>query len=996
MPGTKKLVIVESPTKMKSIAAYLGDGYEVLSSVGHIRDLIEPKNLPPELKKGPLGKFSVDVDNGFEPYYVVSDAKKKTVAELKRAMKNANELLLATDEDREGEAIAWHLLQVLQPKVPVKRMVFHEITKEAILQAKDNTRDLDTALVDAQETRRILDRIYGYEISPVLWRKIGPGLSAGRVQSAATRLVVERERERLAFVSAGYWDLIAQLAPGASRADAAFQSKLVRLGGERIASGGDFDDLGRLKPKVAAVTLDEASALALATALKEPSVALTVTKVASKPYRRSPAAPFTTSTLQQEAARKLRFTARQTMSVAQSLYENGYITYMRTDSPSLSQQATTAARTQASALYGPETVPDKPRLYKGKSKNVQEAHEAIRPSGDTFRTPAALASTLRGNDFKLYDLIWKRTVASQMADATGSTASVTIAAGPTGTSPHPAASGALAEFAASGTVITFRGFMLAYEESRDEERNAPTDATESKLPPLTEGQKLTLLDVEAKGHETTPAARYTEASLVKKLEELGIGRPSTYASIISTITDRGYVTPRGQSLVPNWIAFSVVRLLEEYFSDLVEYDFTAEMEDDLDRIADGKADRVDWLTSFYFGSDKHRGLRQVIDNLGEIDARRVNSMPIGDDITLRIGKYGPYLEVIDPHAAPDAPPRRVNIPPNLAPDELTPAKARELIDAPVITDRVIGENPENGKRIVAKDGRFGPYVTELEPEPEVVEPGETIDPVTGEVTLLADSAAAEAASTTTAAAAKPKRKAAAKKVAAVKPRTASLFKTMDLATIDLDTALHLLALPRVVGIDPETGAEITSQNGKFGPYLKKGVDTRSLTSEDQIFEIDLAGAIELYAQPKYGARRASSALKEFEAPDPESGKAIKIKDGRFGAYVTDGVTNATIPKAETVEEVDFDRAVQLLADKRAKGPAVKKGPAKKAPAKKKAAVKKAPAKKTAVKKPTPSGATTTVRAARTPAQKAATAAKAAATRAATAAAKATAQSSSQS
>ena len=1015
MPGTKKLVIVESPTKMKSIAAYLGDGYEVLSSVGHIRDLIEPKNLPPELKKGPLGKFSVDVENGFEPYYVVSDAKKKTVAELKRAMKNADELLLATDEDREGEAIAWHLLQVLQPKVPVKRMVFHEITKEAILQAKDNTRDLDTALVDAQETRRILDRIYGYEISPVLWRKVGPGLSAGRVQSAATRLVVERERERLAFVSAGYWDLIAQLAPGASRADVTFQSKLVRLNGERIASGGDFDDLGRLKPKVSAVTLDEASALALATALKEPSVALTVTKVASKPYRRSPAAPFTTSTLQQEAARKLRFTARQTMSVAQSLYENGYITYMRTDSPSLSQQAITAARTQASALYGPETVPDKPRLYKGKSKNAQEAHEAIRPSGDTFRTPSSLASTLRGNDFKLYDLIWKRTVASQMADATGSTASVTIAAGPTGASEHPAASGALAEFAASGTVITFRGFMLAYEESRDEERNAPTDATESKLPPLTEGQKLTLLEVEAKGHETTPAARYTEASLVKKLEELGIGRPSTYASIISTITERGYVTPRGQSLVPNWIAFSVVRLLEEFFSDLVEYDFTAEMEDDLDRIADGKADRVDWLTSFYFGSDKHRGLRQVIDNLGEIDARSINSMPIDDEITLRIGKYGPYLEVIDPGAAPDAPPRRVNIPPDLAPDELTPAKARELIDAPVITDRVIGENPENGKRIVAKDGRFGPYITELEPEPEVEEPGETIDPATGEVTLLVDSAAAEAAQATTDAKAKPKRKAPAKKVAAVKPRTASLFKTMDLATIDLDTALHLLALPRTVGIDPETGAEITAQNGKFGPYLKKGVDTRSLTSEDQIFEIDLAGAIELYAQPKYGARRASSALKEFEAPDPESGTAIKIKDGRFGAYVTDGVTNATIPKAETVEEVDFDRAVQLLADKRAKGPAVKKAPAKKAVAKKvpakkasaekavarrapakKAAVRKAPAKRAAVKKPTPSGATTTVRAERTSAQKAATAAKAAATRAATAAAKAATQASSQS
>jgi DNA topoisomerase-1 len=1001
VPGTKKLVIVESPTKMKSIAAYLGDGYEVLSSVGHIRDLIEPKNLPPELKKGPLGKFSVDVDNGFEPYYVVSDAKKKTVSDLKRALKNADELLLATDEDREGEAIAWHLLQVLQPKVPVKRMVFHEITKDAIVAATNNTRDLDTALVDAQETRRILDRIYGYEISPVLWRKVGPGLSAGRVQSAATRLVVDRERERLAFVSAGYWDLLAQLAPGAST-DSAFQAKLVRLNGDRIATGSDFDDSGKLKPKVVAATLDEASALALADALKVPGVPVTVTKVASKPYRRSPAAPFTTSTLQQEAARKLRFTARQTMSVAQSLYENGYITYMRTDSPSLSQQAISAARKQAASLYGAETVPASPRLYKGKSKNAQEAHEAIRPSGDTFRTPSSLASSLRGNDFKLYDLIWKRTVASQMADATGSTASVTIAAGPTGPAAHPAAAEALAEFAASGTVITFRGFLLAYEESRDEERNAPTDATESKLPPLEEGQTLTLAEVEAKGHETTPAARYTEASLVKKLEELGIGRPSTYASIISTITDRGYVTPRGQALIPNWIAFSVVRLLEEFFSDLVEYDFTAEMEDDLDRIAGGTADRVDWLTSFYFGSDKHRGLRQVVDNLGEIDAKSINSIHIVDDITLRIGKYGPYLEVVDPEAGPDVTPRRVNIPPDLAPDELTPAKARELVDAPVVTDRVIGVNPDTGKEIVAKDGRFGPYVTELEPPTDTDGPGETVDPLTGEVTSLADTTAAAPA----AAGAKPKRKAPAKKAAAaVKPRTASLFKSMDLATVDLDTALALLNLPRVVGVDPETQTEILAQNGKFGPYLKKGVDTRSLTSEDQIFEIDLPGAIELYAQPKYGARRASSALKDFEEPDPESGKAIKIKDGRFGAYVTDGITNATIPKAESVEEVDYERAVQLLADKRAKGPAVKKAPAKKAPAKK-AAAKKPAAKKTPVKK---AGSTTTTaakrapakksgtstaalgsgaRAERTPEQKAATAAKAAATRAATAAAKA--------
>ncbi len=972
VPGTKKLVIVESPTKMKSIAAYLGDGYEVLSSVGHIRDLIEPKNLPPELKKGPLGRFSVDVDNGFEPYYVVSDAKKKTVSELKRALKNASELLLATDEDREGEAIAWHLLQVLQPKVPVKRMVFHEITKDAILAATDNTRDLDTALVDAQETRRILDRIYGYEISPVLWRKVGPGLSAGRVQSAATRLVVHREKERLAFVSAGYWDLLARVAASAAdgsvaETDQAFDAKLVRLNGERIATGGDFDDSGALKPSVKAITLDAAAATALTTSLKSPGVKLEVTKVASKPYRRSPAAPFTTSTLQQEAARKLRFTARQTMSVAQSLYENGYITYMRTDSPALGQQALTAARTQATALYGAETVPDAPRVYKGKSKNAQEAHEAIRPSGDTFRTPASLASSLRGNDFKLYDLIWKRTVASQMKDATGSTASVTIAAGPTGTSEHPSASGALAEFSASGTVITFRGFMLAYEESKDEERHASTDATESKLPPLNEGQLLVLQELEAKGHETTPAARYTEASLVKKLEELGIGRPSTFASIISTITERGYVTPRGQSLVPNWIAFSVVRLLEEFFGDLVEYDFTAEMENDLDRIAGGQANRLDWLTSFYFGGEKHRGLRQVIDNLGEIDPRVINSVTITDDITLRIGKYGPYLEVIDPDAAADAPPRRVNIPPQLAPDELTETKAQELIDAPVVTDRVIGLNPENGKEIVAKDGRFGPYVTELAPAPAepvvpvvVAAPVETVDSATGEVI-----------------AAKPKRKPAAKKVAAAdKPRTASIFKSMDLATVDLETALRLLALPRVVGLDPETGSEILAQNGKFGPYLKKGIDTRSLTSEDQIFDIDLAGAVELYAQPKYGARRASSALKEFEEPDPESGKAIKIKDGRFGAYVTDGVTNATIPKSEDIEEIDFDRAVELLSDKRAKGPAAprKKAPAKKAPAKK--AVKKPAVKKPAVKK------------APTAAAKAATAKKAAATRAANAAAKA--------
>ena len=898
MPGTKKLVIVESPAKAKTIAQYLGGDYDVQASVGHIRDLIEPKNLPPELKKGSMGKFSIDVENGFEPYYVVSDEKKRTVTDLKRALKDADELFLATDEDREGEAIAWHLLEVLKPKVPVRRMVFHEITKEAIQRARDNTRDIDTALVDAQETRRILDRLYGYEVSPVLWRKVGPGLSAGRVQSAATRLVVDRERERLAFVAAGYWDLSAQLSPSADEEASAFGARLNRLNTKRVATGRDYDDLGKLKTD--AVALDEATAQRLAEALRAPGVPIEVTGVESKPYSRKPAAPFTTSTLQQEAARKLRFSARQTMSTAQSLYENGYITYMRTDSPTLSQQAIEAARAQARQLYGAETVPERPRVYTGKSKNAQEAHEAIRPAGDTFRTPTELEKTLRGNEWKLYDLIWKRTVASQMADAKGSTASVTITATPDADT--------VAEFTASGTVITFRGFLSAYEESRDEERNETAEPAEAKLPPLERGQRLGLVSVEAKGHETSPPPRYTEASLVKKLEELGIGRPSTYASIISTIIDRGYVTQRGTALVPNWIAFSVVRLLEEFFGELVEYDFTAEMENDLDRIADGEANRSGWLSEFYFGTDKHRGLRGVVDNLGEIDAREINSVRLSDDITLRIGRYGPYLEVAEDGAAPDAAPRRVNIPAELAPDELTLDKARELVEAPEVGERVLGVNPDNGKQVVAKEGRYGPYVTEVDPE---------------------ETAAEEPAED----GAKPKK---AKK-AVEKPRTASLFKSMDPHSVDLSTALKLLDLPRTVGTDPESGEEILAQNGRYGPYLKKGTDTRSLDSEDMIFDVDLDAALAMFAQPKYGARRASSALKEFDA-DPESGKPIRIKDGRFGPYVTDGVTNATIPRGEEVEAIDFDRAVELLADKRAKGPA-KKAPAKKPAAKRTTASK---------------------------------------------------------
>ena len=911
MAGTKKLVIVESPTKAKTIGGYLGDDYEVIASVGHVRDLAEPSELPAELKKGPFGKFAVDVENDFAPYYVVNDNKKKTVSELKRALKGADEVWLATDEDREGEAIAWHLLEVLKPKVPVRRMVFHEITQEAIEQAKQNTRDLDTALVDAQETRRILDRLYGYDISPVLWRKVAPKLSAGRVQSAATRLVVDRERERQAFRAAEYWDLTATFHPAADAPDAtAFAARLVRLDGQRLATGGDFGDDGELTAKAqkaGAVPLAQARAEALA-ALITADTPANVRSVETKPHTRRPAAPFTTSTLQQEASRKLRYSSRQTMSFAQSLYENGYITYMRTDSPTLSKQAIQAARSQAAELYGAETLPEKPRVYTGKAKGAQEAHEAIRPAGDVFQRPTALKGKLTQGEHALYELIWKRTVASQMADAKGSTDTVTLEASVTEADRTAPTS---VEFTASGTVITFPGFLLAYEEGRDEKRG---DAEQNvSLPQLSTGQQLAVTDPEAKGHETSPPPRYTEASLTKRLEELGIGRPSTYAAIISTIMDRGYVTKKGQALVPSWIAFSVVRLLEEHFSALVNYDFTAEMENDLDRIAAGETDRSKWLGEFYFGTDAHPGLRGVVDNLGEIDARAINTIRIDDEISLRNGKYGPYLEVFDEKSEVGEDgalkPRTVNIPDGLAPDELTPAKAHELADAEPAEDRVVGLHPTTGKRIIAKNGRFGPYVTELPDEGEELPKGQ-------------------------------------------KPRTASLFKSMDPATVDLETATALLDLPRVVGADPETGTEITAQNGRYGAYLKKGTDTRSLPSEDAIFAIDLAGAQELFAQPKYGARKASSALKEFDA-DPVSGKPVRVRDGRFGPYVTDGETNATIPRGDSVEDITFERAIELLAIKRAKGPAKKKAPAKKAPAKKaaakKSAAKKAPAKKTAAK-----------------------------------------------
>lgn len=922
-------MIVESPAKAKTIAGYLGEGYDVEASVGHIRDLPQPSELPAEMKKGPFGKFAVDLENGFEPYYVVDNDKRKKVAELKRLLKDADELYLATDEDREGEAIAWHLLEALQPKVPVKRMVFHEITREALQRALESTRDIDDRLVDAQETRRILDRLYGYEVSPVLWRKIRQGLSAGRVQSVATRMVVERERERMAFRSASYWDLLGTFAADDGTA---FTARLTSVDGARVATGKDFDDLGQLRQSTTGRTvvhLDETAVTELAHGLREADAS--VRSVEEKPYTRRPAAPFTTSTLQQEASRKLRFSSRHAMRVAQSLYENGFITYMRTDSTVLSNEALSAARSQAAELYGPQYVPDKPRLYASKSKNAQEAHEAIRPAGDRFRTPAQVSGRLRGDDFRLYELIWKRTVASQMADARGSTASVRLAA--------TASDGQDAEFSASGTVITFRGFLAAYEEGRDEVRGDGDGAdAERRLPQLAVGDGVSTRELEVSGHETSPPPRYTEASLVKALEERGIGRPSTYASTISTILDRGYVWSRGSALVPHWVAFAVTRLMEEHFGRLVDYDFTAAMEGDLDKIADGQEERSRWLHRFYFGDADTalEGLKDLAGDLDEIDAREISTVPLGEGVVLRVGRYGPYVEV----TGPDGEPQRATVPDDVAPDELSVEKARELLTMSGDDGRVLGEDPATGRDIVVKAGRYGPYVTELIPDdaPAADPPGEvSAEVVEGE----GDEEPA----------AKPKKKAAkktAKKAARAKARTASLFKDMSPESVTLEDALRLLSLPRIVGNDPETGDEITAQNGRYGPYLKKGADSRSLTSEAQLFDITLDEALAVYAQPKRGRGQSASAPLRELGDDPVSGKQVLVKDGRFGPYVTDGEVNATLRKDDDPETITQERAAELLADKRARGPA-KKRTAKKTTAKKTTA-KKTAAKKTAAKK----------------------------------------------
>ena len=879
MVGKNKLVIVESPAKAKTIAKYLGDGYHVLASVGHVRDLVQPKEVPAELKPT-HGTFGVDINNGFTPLYIDTPRAKSTIADLKKALKDSDELLLATDEDREGESIAWHLLEILKPKVPVKRMVFHEITKDAIAAAAANPRDIDMPMVDAQETRRILDRLFGYQLSPVLWSKVGRGLSAGRVQSPALRLIVDRERERRAFVSGSYWDVAATAVTAASET---FASKVTALDGVRTATGRDFDDKGVVRSSVTVLSEDSARALAAALA----DAPLTVASIESKPYTRRPAAPFTTSTMQQEAGRKLRLGARETMRVAQSLYQNGHITYMRTDSISLSAQAISAARAQAVQLYGESSIPASPRQYASKVKNAQEAHEAIRPAGDTFKTPEQMRSVLNSDELKLYDLIWKRTVASQMVDAVGDTVSVSMTAQPAGFG--------TTTLSAAGTTITNRGFLAAYEEGNDEVAADSDDNV--KIPALTVGQTLNARDIEAKGHETSPPARYTEASLVKALEERGIGRPSTYASIIGVLFERGYVTRRGTALVPGWTAFAVTTLLENYYSDFVEYDFTAELENDLDRISRGELDRKQYLQNWYFGEGDHRGLANACpDWKADIDARAVNSFDLGEGIVVRSGKFGPYLEVV----VDDGEKRNVSVPDGLAPDELTLAKAIELRDAPAPGSRAIGVSNDGENMIVARVGRYGPYIQEIPVDPEVItgdEPVYTLPPY------------------------EPSTRGRAKG-AEPKPRTASLFKSMDPATVDLETTIRLFSLPRVVGEDPESGKPITAQNGPYGPYLKRGTESRSLETEEQIFDVTLDEALALYAQPKFGSRSASS-IKEFDA-DPTSGKPIKLKSGKFGPYVTDGETNATIPAGEVPEEVSFDRAVELLADRRAKGPAPKR------------------------------------------------------------------------
>lgn len=957
-PG-KTLVIVESATKAKKIQPYLGDKYIVEASVGHIRDLPRgAADVPAKYKKESWARLGVNPEDNFTPLYVISQDKKKKVADLKSKLKQCDQLYLATDPDREGEAIAWHLLEVLKPKVPVRRMVFNEITKSAILEAAENTRELDADLIDAQETRRILDRLYGYEVSPVLWKKVMPRLSAGRVQSVATRVIVERERERMAFIPAEYWDLTATLTSSPD-----FDARLSALDGKRVAAGRDFDDRGQLKSDEV-VVVKQAEAEALARALEGST--MTVASVEHKPYSRKPAAPFMTSTLQQEAGRRLHYTSERTMRIAQRLYENGHITYMRTDSTSLSTQGLSAAREAATSIFGAEFVADGPRTYDRKVKNSQEAHEAIRPAGERFATPGQLAGQLDAEEYKLYELIWKRTVASQMADAKGTSMKVTVAV---------TADGRDADFSATGRTITFPGFLKAYEDVA-----AKGSKEESRLPHLNEGDKLTTAAVSADGHSTNPPARYTEASLVKKMEDLGIGRPSTYASIIKTIQDRGYVLSRGNALVPSWVAFAVVGLLENNFTELVDYDFTSSMEDELDSIAAGRENGTEWLTNFYFGNTevgdqkaasiaRHGGLKSLVDiNLEAIDARKVNSLRLytdaeGRDVFVRVGRYGPYIErAVGTNEDGTVEYQRANLSETVTPDELNEALAEKLFATPQ-GGRELGQNPKNGRIIVAKEGRFGPYVTEQvrDDERETAE-AEAEEVVKQERAAEDAERAAEgkrAKNWETKTAAKQKEKRIAEYIEEkLKPGTASLFSSMEPASVTLEEALKLLSLPREVGTDPVDGEVITAQNGRYGPYLKKGKDSRSLANEEQIFSITLDEARRIYAEPKRRGRAAAQPPLKQLGDNDVSGKPMTVKDGRFGPYVTDGTTNASLRRGDDPEQLTDARANELLSERRAKEAAnggTKKSTKKSSKKSTKKSTKKATKKSTkkAAKKPSP-------------------------------------------
>ncbi|MGV0408822.1 type I DNA topoisomerase [Corynebacterium resistens] len=973
----KRLVIVESATKARKIAPYLGPNYIVEASVGHIRDLPRgAADVPAKYKKEPWARLGVNVDKEFEPLYVVSADKKKKVSDLKAKLKQVDELYLATDPDREGEAIAWHLLEVLKPKVPVRRMVFHEITKPAILAAAEDTRELDQDLVDAQEARRVLDRLYGYEVSPVLWKKVMPRLSAGRVQSVATRVIVERERERMAFVSAEYWDLTAKLnlqTAGLDGEPNSFEARLATVGGKRVAQGRDFNDDGQLKSE--AVVLDGGSANALATDLTGSD--MQVTGVEEKPYTRRPYPPFMTSTLQQEAARKLRFTSERTMRIAQRLYENGHITYMRTDSTTLSQSGMQAARAQAKELYGAKFVADAPRQYNRKVKNSQEAHEAIRPAGETFDTPGQLAGKLDAEEYKLYELIWQRTVASQMADAKGMSMKVTVAGSSSQAAEIPGITSTEVEFTATGRTLTFPGFLKAYVEvSSTGDGKDMADNAEKRLPVMSQGDALKASEVTAEGHTTNPPARYNEASLVKRMEELGIGRPSTYASIIRTIQDRGYVLPRGNALVPSWVAFAVVGLLEQNFGSLVDYDFTSAMEDELDAIAEGRTDRANWLRGFYFGDDsrdkdspssaipRQGGLQHIVgDNLEQIDARRVNSLHLFDDaegnpIVVRVGRYGPYLERVKPVPAgapegtePEV--QRANLPESMTPDGLTLDVAEKLFATPQ-GGRELGVNPESGRTIVAREGRYGPYVTELLGEDEEAQAAAKAEAQweaeRDEQDREREAEGKKPLSRETKTAQNQKAKRVKELVeASLKPKTASLFSDMEPASVTLEEALKLMSLPREVGVDPSDGEMITAQNGRFGPYLKKGSDSRSLANEEQIFTVTLDEARRIYAEPKRRGRAAAKPPLKQLGDNDVSGKPMSVKEGRFGAYVTDGTTNASLRKGDTPETITDARANELLSERRAKMAAEGTAPAKSARKIAKKSTKKTSAKKTTKK-----------------------------------------------